>query len=386
MTGIDRRRLTAVLAGLAALPFVGRGRASGRAAFASARFGASGAAVALLDADGAESATQALPERGHGLAIAPDGRRLVVVARRPGRWALVLSTDDLAPLARLALPAGRHFYGHGCFSADGQRFFTTENDTDGGDGIVGVWDATAGFERIAEWRSGGVGPHDLALAPDGRRLIVANGGIRTHPDSGRDMLNRDTMQPTLAALSLDDGSVVERVDLGAELRLASIRHLAVAVDGEVVFGCQFEGDKSVMPPLVGAWRPGGGAARLWEMPDAALARLDDYVGSVALDRSGTVVAATSPRGGTTAFFARGSGRFLGLADLADVCGVAAAGDGFLLTSGAAGMRRTGAIGAATRLVDPQPTAARSIWDNHLAAFGDRRQRSAETNRLVKLTV
>ncbi|MDK9698095.1 MAG: DUF1513 domain-containing protein, partial [Siculibacillus sp.] len=108
---LDRRRLLAVLG---ALPFAtlvdGVAAAAAPAGFASARFDASGASVALFGEAG-ETAAAPLPDRGHGLAIAPDGRSLVVVARRPGRWAAIFSLPDLRLLRRLALPAGRHFYG-----------------------------------------------------------------------------------------------------------------------------------------------------------------------------------------------------------------------------------------------------------------------------------
>jgi uncharacterized protein len=367
---IDRRRLFALVAGLLAAPDMALAAPSGR--FASARFDASGASVALVGLDGRELGSQPLPTRGHGLALSPDGRTLVVVARRPDRWAFVFTVDGLAPLARLDLPTGRHFYGHGCFSADGTRFYTTENDTDGGDGLIGIWDATRGFARIAERRSGGVGPHDIALMPDGRHIIVANGGIRTQPETGRDILNRDTMHPNLALLALDHDEVIAVAALGADLRLSSIRHLAVAPDGEVVFGCQFEGDKDVMPLLVGAWRPAKGASAptLWDMPDPALSRLSDYVGSVALDASGRIAAATSPRGGAAAFFERASGRFLGLASLPDVCGVASpAGETFLLSSGLAGVRQSGAPDVKTPLTDLGPKLADYAWDNHMLFHG-----------------
>ena len=372
MTEIDRRSLLVALAafGLGVRP---RAAAAGDDAsrWVAARFDRGDVAtLALFDAAGRERAATDLPGRAHDTVVSPDGRLLVVVARRPGSFALVLDAGTLAPLGRLTPPAGLHFTGHGRFSADGRRFFTGENDVAADQGVVGVHDVAAGFARIGERRSGGTGPHDVALSPDGRRLIVANGGIGTDPTTGRDRVNRETMRPNLAVLDLGGGDPIAVTDLGPDLRLSSIRHLAVAADGEVVFGCQFEGDAADSPLLVGSWRPDGAAPpRLWEMPDSALARLADYVGSVALDASGRFVAASSPRGGSVAFFERASGRFLGLEAMADVCGLAAGGaDGvFLATSGAAGVRRLapgrrpegGGFGG---LGD-------HVWDNHVTRIG-----------------
>lgn len=377
VTEIDRRSLLGLALGALLAPGAGRA-ASADGAFVGARFDAAGASVAVFAEGGGETASRGLPTRGHGVAVSPDGAHVVVVARRPGRWALALAIDGLRPVAELVPPAGRHFYGHGCFSADGTRFFTTENDFDGGDGVLGVWDATRGFARVGERRSGGVGPHDVAPMPDGRHLIVANGGIRTHPDSGRDMLDRAEMRSNLALLSLERDAVVAVADLGADLRLSSIRHLAVAEDGDVVFGCQYEGGDAAAPLLVGDWRPlAGGTPRLWEMPDPALARMADYVGSVALGRGDRIAAATSPRGGNTAFFDRGSGRFLGLSPLADVCGIAPSDAGFVVTSGGAGVRSVGLAGggiveAPLSGIVAAPLGgglAAHAWDNHLSRLG-----------------
>lgn len=366
MTETDRRSFLAALAAFGLSGLV-PARAAPPSRWVAARFDRGDrASLALFDGTGRELAAAGLPARAHDTAVSPDRRTVVVLARRPGSYGLVLDAETLRPLARLAPPAGLHFTGHGRFSADGRRFFTAETDVAADRGVIGVHAVDDGFRRIAAFASGGVGPHDLALSPDGRRLIVANGSIGTDPVSGRDRVDRETMRPNLTVLDLDRGETVATADLGEALRLSSIRHLAVAADGEVVFGCQFEGDAAGSPPLVGAWRPEGAPApRLWEMADPALARLADYVGSVALDASGRFVAASSPRGGHVAFFDRRDDRHLGLAAMADVCGLAAdAADGvFLATSGAAGVRRLAAT-ATTPGGDFAGLGAH-VWDNHV---------------------
>ena len=56
-------------------------------------------------------------------------------------------------------------------------------------------------------------------------FTVANGGIRTHPASGCEGLNLDTMQPNLTYLDLN-GRLLNQFMLEPEQRLNSIQHLA----------------------------------------------------------------------------------------------------------------------------------------------------------------
>ena len=89
------------------------------------------------------------------------------------------------PPVWFATKPDRHFFGHGVFSADGKLLYTTENDYDGARGVIGVRDATDGYQQIGEFPAHGMEPHDIQLLADGRTMVIANGGIRTHPDSAR---------------------------------------------------------------------------------------------------------------------------------------------------------------------------------------------------------
>ena len=138
-----------------------------------------------------------LPDRGHAMAFHPTRPEMVVFARRPGRFAVIVNDEEGIALRRVDAADGRHFYGHGTFSPDGRILFATENDYESGKGVVGLYDASDGYHRIGEYPSHGIGPHELILMPDGKTLAIANGGIRTHPDHGRAKLNLDTMAPSL---------------------------------------------------------------------------------------------------------------------------------------------------------------------------------------------
>lgn len=371
MTVIDRRSFLGALGAAVAGTFYPKSAlaASERPLFVSACFeGEKTASVAVFSLDGEMLFNTRLPDRGHDIAIRPHSNELVVFARRPGNWAAIVdrATGEVRRVVTSA--EGRHFYGHGVFSRDGDLLYATENKIRTGEGILGIYDAKNGYRRIGEMPSFGIGPHDLAHLPGQRHIVVANGGIRTNPETGREMLNKDRMEPSLAIVDPVDESVLLKVELGVALKGLSIRHLAVSPRGETVFGCQFEGDESEMPALVGLLTPDG-KTRFLDMPDDALDAMRNYVGSVALDSAGRIAAATSPIGNTIAFWDLESGRFLGRRRMSDVCGVAAApAEGvFLATSGNAGVRLAPISEEDLKPLDGTQLG-RWVWDNHVRSI------------------
>jgi len=193
-----------------------------------------------------------LPARGHAAAAHPARPEAVAFARRPGTFAIVLDCASDRAKATLAAPEGRHFYGHGAYTPDGDWLLTTENDYETARGVIGIWDVAAGYRRAGEFYSGGIGPHDIKRLPDTDIFVIANGGIETHPDTGRTKLNIATMQPNLAYL--EAGKIVELAALPPAMHKNSIRHLAVSPDSDVAFGMQWQGDGPVHA-LVGLHRP-----------------------------------------------------------------------------------------------------------------------------------
>jgi len=322
----------------------------------------------VVGEDGHVVATLPLPARGHGSARRPGQREVIVFARRPGRFALVF--DPLAPEPPLRLDAaeGRHFYGHGVYSPDGRWLFACENDYEAARGCIGVYDATSGYRRTDEMDSYAIGPHEMALLSDGRTLVVANGGIQTHPTREREKLNLDTMQPSLAYIDAFSGALLHDHRLPPELHQLSIRHLAVSPGDEVGFVMQFEGPRNRLVPLVGFHR--GEEEVILPCPGEAVLRgMRQYCGSAALDSSGQVLAASAPRGGRVTFWSLAGRHFLGEVALPDGCGVAASGapGSFLMSSGFGDLLHHDALtGLSLPLQDSKtPPVA---WDNHLATF------------------
>lgn len=309
-----------------------------------------------------------LPARGHATTIRPGGSEALVVARRPGSYAVVFDLADGIRRHTLTPESGRHFYGHGVYSADGSTLWMTENGFETGDGVIGVYDAARAYAPIAAFPSGGIGPHQLAMMGDGRTLVVANGGIRTHPESGRKKLNLDTMQPSLAYIDAATGRIIEQVRFEDPARhTLSIRHLAVMAKGDVAFACQDQTDTGDSAPLVFSHRMGSGTAfQQLPMPDTVLTQMAGYCGSVTYDPAGAVLAVSAPRGGQVAFWKMPEGRWLESFAIKDGCGVAQAKDhpGFVLSNGDGLLVET----AGNRAPLHQQRHPFRRWDNHLTAI------------------
>ena len=361
----DRRRLLAGLAATAVSlrPFLAAAAAPQPRRFVGAVATGTGFAVATLSADGAWRVGPDLPGRGHTFAVAPSGRVAVAFARRPGTFAVPFEPATGDGLGLLQAAPGRHFYGHGTFSADGRRLYAAENDHAGERGVIGVYDVAAGWRRLGELASHGIGPHDVHLLSDGRTLAVANGGILTRPDLPRVKLNIPTMRPTLAYVDAASGRLLQAVELAADLHRLSIRHLARAADDTIVFAMQDEGPAGRPRPLFGRHRLGERAPVLVDEVYDGLRAMRGYCGSVMLSGDGRTCAVSSPHGNLVTLWRFPSLEPLGKVAIEDVCGLAPLGpDGFLASSGTGALVHVAADGTQTALA----TAGGVRWDNHLA--------------------
>ena len=290
-----------------------------------------------------------LIDRGHDVTRCPTSDLSVAFARRPGTFAVVFDSRKGAIVTTLTSPEGRHFFGHGIFSTDGKILYATENDYDNYTGVIGVYDASDGFRRIGEFPTHGIDPHELTLIEDGNTLIIANGGIKTHPDHGRDKLNLDHMEPSLVFIDTKHDQLIEKHVLPDSRRQLSTRHLDVDASGTVWIGCQFEGPANETPPLVGRIKRGEELAFL-DIAEDDWRLLNNYVGSVSANPSAGLVAVSSPKGGAVLTFDVSSGK-LAKRETADaVCGLAPLAIGFIRST------ESGLFG---------PKQADLAWDNHI---------------------
>lgn len=355
----NRRGFLTGLLAATTLPAPGWADAGNPAFLAAARRADAGFAIYGLDHRGQDIFQIPLPARGHAACAHPTAPQAVAFARRPGTYALVIDCVSGTVTHRFDAPKGRHFNGHGVYLSDGDTLCTPENDYDAGRGVIGFWSRKAGFKRIGEMPTGGVGPHDLKRLPGSDVLVVANGGILTHPDHGRDKLNLKVMRPNLAYLQPLAG-LLERIELDRALQQNSIRHLDIHSDGTVAFAMQWQGDASDTVPLLGLHLRGQ-KPQLLQAPIGQQMGLNGYAGSVSYNGVGDTLAITSPRGGQVHFYTA-AGDFIGNWKRRDVCGLRAMNDGFLASDGNGALHKITPAGGTPLTVAPR------AWDNHIVTI------------------
>ena len=270
-----------------------------------------------------------IPMRAHGCAVHPiDADRVLFFARRPGVSAFELQHSTARVRKVFDTPAGRHLAGHGTFSSDGSYLFTPEHDYEHVRGVIAVRD-TRTWKIVREIDTHGIDPHELAWLPGQQRMLVANGGIMTHPRSFRRKLNIPTMDPSLAVIDAASGELLEQWRLPDHL--LSIRHLSVAGDGLVVAGLQYEGDPAQAPAVAAIYRPGA-ALTLLDAPHADRLRFRGYVASVTVSESEDLIAAACPYGNGVACWSSRDAAYLGFMPRTEPYGLARLPDGRIAVS------------------------------------------------------
>lgn len=138
-------------------------------------------------------------------------------------------------LAELMPPENMHYEGHSVFSADGRLIYSTASDYQQQTGyVLEIFAADLTLNRVIA--TGGIGPHELIIDAD--QLYIANTGVLTHPDSGRDPLNISTMKSELVQIDIPSGAIKQR--WSSPIQALSARHLTQMPDGSVLVGCQYQ--------------------------------------------------------------------------------------------------------------------------------------------------
>ena len=305
--------------------------------------------------------------RGHQV-LAKPGRphEILMIGRRPETRALSFNLNTGESGLAFETSERGHLFGHACFSADGNYLYTTEARLDSQDGVIVVRNAN-NYECLHEFSSYGIGPHELCVSHDNKHIIVANGGLLTRPNTGRQVLNPETMQPSLAYINIDSGALEACHKLSQEK--ASIRHIAVATTGEVSVATQLQRSAlthNEVLPLCALYSPDQGLQFL-TAPPTLYGALNDYVGSTAISSRHRIAGFSSPKGNLAVFWHIDHRELIGYYKFHDVCGLATTADEnyFVLSNSSGEIRHLNAVS----LDEDKSMRLRIeniVWDNHLA--------------------
>jgi len=320
--------------------------------------------VAAFDLNGTIINQIKLPARGHDAIAIPDkpGHALIF-ARRPGTFILEVDFTRGIISREITAATHSHFYGHGVISAKHKVLLTSENDFASGEGRIVVRDTTH-YQVLHQYSSGGIGPHQLALMPDGDTLVIANGGIQTHPAQPRRKLNIDTMAPNLSYLTISSGEITH--SLALDNHQLSIRHLAVSKQGKVIAGLQYQGPKNDLVPLAISHQ-GESSLQYLSAPENTWRRMNQYTASVCVNEQHDLVAISCPRADMITYWSLTTGEYLSSEKFADGAGLTNI-NAIYASSGKGSFIRS----SITNNVQQQPSTNAATfrfndlkWDNHL---------------------
>jgi len=367
VTGINRRQFSLLLGCTLLSPsLLANGKQS---LFASAAKASNGAyELLVIDQAGRLHLRHELPARAHHIAAHPHKPLLAAVGRRPETFIDVVNYETKQLETRIRSAQGQHFYGHAIYSADGRWLISTENEIATGQGLIVIRDALHNYAVVQQFSSAGIGPHELKMMPDEKTLVIANGGILTHPDKGRAKLNIDVMRPSLAYVDINTGQLKEQVFMPEEYHQLSIRHFDINQTGRVVIGLQYQGDKTDDVPLV-AFHTQGQPLALVRAPISTNMAMKQYCGSARFDKSGKVAAISSPRGDLVTFWHADTQQFITSTTSRDGCGLAQTEkpEEFLISTGRGYCYRYNCQTKNKEKVKLD-IPAHTAWDNHLSPF------------------
>lgn len=318
--------------------------------------------LALFNQTGEVLWQQPLAERAHAPVFHPSLAIAGIVARRPGFYLELYDIPSGKSMMSFTPTQDHHFYGHSLFSADGKLLVTSENHYPSGQGKIFIRDWQKQLV-VGQFSSYGIGPHEIHFLNE-NTLVVANGGLQTHPEQGRRILNLETMNPNVAFIEFPSGKLLNKLELPEEWKQLSIRHMDINQQGEVVLGFQYQGHAFDEVPLVGYASLNSTAITMLDFPPMIRQRFKQYCGSVTMDKSGSLLAVSSPRGGIVAYWNMSTKTYLGHNNYRDVCGIAptAIPHQFLLTTGKGKRVLVNPIeGSKQQLA----ALANFQWDNHI---------------------
>jgi hypothetical protein len=176
-----------------------------------------------------------VPDEVHLATLFPDQKSILVNSRKPGASLLKYSLKGEL-LAELKPLENQHFEGHAIFSSDEQYLYATASDYQQGKGKLLKLNSHD-LSLVEGYDSAGIGPHELVWQSN-NLIAIANTGVLTHPDSGRDILNINNIQSNVVLFNTINTRIEH--EWRVPQRGLSARHLDRMDSGDLVIGCQYK--------------------------------------------------------------------------------------------------------------------------------------------------
>lgn len=277
--------------------------------------------LSVLDLDAAKPAARKsrLTFLAHGVSPNPvkPERAVLFEKQGPGCCEVDLKTGKV--LNTITTDKGRKFYGHGAFSLDGTRLYSTETEMATYKGVIVVRDG-ATFKELGKFPTFGEAPHDLHMIDGGKTLVITNGGAALGASG-------DEAAPSVTFVDIASEKLLERVTFpndkinAGHLGITSAKDLAIVSaprDG-VPNQASAQGGISL--------RPRDGKTLTMGDPAEITAKMLGETLSVAIHEPTGTVAATNPTGNILTFWNLKEQRYIKSVEMTRPLGVALTLDG-----------------------------------------------------------
>lgn len=291
--------------------------------------------VCIFDLNGNIKFNIRLSFRGHSFAYNKFNNHLIVFGRRPSFLTSVVNLNNGNKILDINSIKNRHFYGHGCFSHCYNYLITTENDFKNHNGIISIRDVNNNYKLIKEFNSYGKGPHEILLLNNKNIIVVANGGIKTHPKTARKKLNIHNMESNISFIDFDNGKLLEQYKLKDQYQ--SIRHITVSKNNDVYFSTQYQSKINDSKKIVGVVR--SNKIELFDIENKFLEKFKNYSGSVKFDEVNNLLVVSHPRGNRLSFWDAKKKVFIKTIKFSDVCGIAVNQNKIFVSNGYGDLRK-----------------------------------------------
>ena len=262
-----------------------------------------------------------LPLRAHDSLYLPGTNKIVVISRRTGNKIFILNLKSNKISKIIHAPDYRHFYGHGVYCDKTKFLYVTENNykfNDERSGSIAIYDTKKDFSRIGEFITYGIGPHEIKIFRD--TIIIANGGVLTHPDFPRIKLNLKDIQSNITRVNINNGELKQKLQLNKKYKNLSIRHFDIDRNNNIYAGCQvYNKVEQASENLVFSCK--SNKLKSFSISESLSKELKNYTGSIKLNIDNNEIYASFPRGNHLISWNINDHKVKKIIRINDVCGM-----------------------------------------------------------------